>query len=228
MKIMNKKLLLLYMSLYPCITNANVYMCLRCPVGTYGDGKSSYCSPCPKIDGAHYLEDSKNCEWECDEGKVVVAKYANGGGCCISSSCPQIYGAHFIEGSKTCEWECDEGKVLVGKYANGGGCCTEPAKPKCPSVKVYVFGNCSGSDSHGGSCQLQYSKTLECGESFQNDGSATNTPNGQYDCITMACRSGGFVKNINGEMWCYKDSYDMKKNKNGRHYDRSGDAKCVK
>lgn len=187
MKIMNKKLLLLYMSLYPCITNANVYMCLRCPVGTYGDGKSSYCSPCPKIDGAHYLEDSKNCEWECDEGKVIVAK-----------------------------------------YANGGGCCTEPAKPKCPSVKVYVFGNCSGSGSHGGSCQLQYSKTLECGESFQNDGSATNTPNGQYDCITMACRSGGFVKNINGEMWCYKDSYDMKKNIKGRHYDMSDYAKCLK
>lgn len=223
MKIMNKKLLLLYMSLYPCITNANVYMCLRCPVGTYGDGKSSYCSPCPKIDGAHYLEDSKNCEWECDEGKVVVAKYANGGGCCISSSCPQIYGAHFIEGSKTCEWECDEGKVLVGKYANGGGCCTEPAKPRCPSITVYVFG--SGAAKY--SSYLKYTKILECGESFQNDSLATNTPSTDYDCITMGC-IGGFVKNINGEMWCYKDSYDMKKNKNGRHYDRSGDAKCVK
>ena len=42
MKIMNKKLLLLYMSLYSCITNANVYMCFRCTVGTYGDGKSLY------------------------------------------------------------------------------------------------------------------------------------------------------------------------------------------
>ena len=224
MKIMNKKLLLLYMSLYPCITNANVYMCLRCPVGTYGDGKSSYCSPCPKIDGAHYLEDSKNCEWECDEGKVVVAKYANGGGCCISSSCPQIYGAHFIEGSKTCEWECDEGKVLVGKYANGGGCCTEPAKPKCPSVKVYVFGS-TGMPTTG--YQQKGSKILECGESFQNDGVATNTPSSSYECTTMGC-IGGVVKNVDGEMWCYKSDWEMKKNIKGRHYDMSGYAKCLK
>lgn len=183
MKIMNKKLLLLYMSLYPCITNANVYMCLRCPVGTYGDGKSSYCSPCPKIDGAHYLEDSKNCEWECDEGKVVVAK-----------------------------------------YANGGGCCTEPAKPKCPAVKVYVFGG-TGMPTTG--YQGRYSKTLECGESFQNDGVATNTPNSSYECTTMGCIDG-VVKNINGEMWCYKSDWEMKKNIKGRHYDMSGYAKCLK
>lgn len=180
MKIMNKKLLLLYMSLYPCITNANVYMCLPCPVGTYGDGKSSYCSPCPKIYGAHYLENSKNCEWECDEGKV-----------------------------------------LVEKYANGGGCCTEP---KCPSIKVYFFYSV-GSPTTG--YQSSGSKTLECGESVQNEAVATNTPSSRYDCTTMGCR-GGYVKNINGEMWCYENSTDMKKNRNGRHYDMSGRAECVK
>lgn len=183
MKIMNKKLLLLCMSLYPCITNANVYMCLRCPVGTYGDGKSSYCSPCPKIEGAHYLEDSKTCEWECDEGKVVVANYANGGGCCI-----------------------------------------KPTEQKCPSIKVYVFGG-TGSPTTG--YKLKSSKILECGESFTNDGVATNTPSSDYACVTSGC-IGGVIKNIDGKMWCYKNDWEMRKNKNGRNYDRSGDTKCAK